>query len=177
MRVYGRSSYLRPLTLPHDGARTLRLNPALAAHGRVIPVFFEPVPVQLHLQAAHLAVEPIRRVLLRCRFRTTLALKARPCLLNDCLLPLADLHRVNPVGLTHLVDGLDPMDRLTPDLGLELGVVCVPLPLLAHLFATPCWRLCHRLSCCPDFGVHYKPMQKPWKSLPDPTLIRTAPIQ
>jgi hypothetical protein len=115
-------------------------------------LFFQPI--EFHLQAPDLAVEAVRGILFRHRLRPAFALKERAGLLEDRLLPLAHLHRMDPVGLTDLVDGLDAVNGLEPDFRLEFCVVCVPLPLLAHLVGVPIRRLDHSLNRCPDIAFH-----------------------
>jgi hypothetical protein len=61
-----------------------------------------------------------------------LALKQGLGLLQDVLLPLADLHRVDAIVLPDLIDGLEPSHGLKPHFGFELRQVDVALFCFSH---------------------------------------------
>jgi hypothetical protein len=73
-------------------------------------------PVQFHRQPPDLPVQPLGLAQTLGLVRPALGLKERRRPLQDLFLPLPDLRRMNPVRLPDLVDGLDPPDRLQPDL-------------------------------------------------------------
>jgi hypothetical protein len=104
-------------------------NPSMTDHGRLIPVFFEPV--QLHLQAPDLTVKPVGGTFGRNRLRPALAVKKIFGLNLDRSLPLADLNRMDAVLVGYL-DGLHATKRLQAKLGLELGWMKSALYLFSH---------------------------------------------
>jgi len=60
-----------------------------------------------------------------------LLLEYRSGFRQQCLLPLTDLDRMNPVLLSNLIDGLDPTNCLKGYLGLELWRMSIAF-LLCH---------------------------------------------
>ncbi len=73
--------------------------------------------------------------------RATIALKQALDLLLDRLLPLLDLHRVNPVLLANLVDRLHPLQAFQTHLYLELWAMNLALPALISRILSTGWQL------------------------------------